>query len=335
MTAVTHSGENPICSRTIVRSSNRLTANSLPDTAVVPIVCCGVLAAETCRRGGDLTVAAVFERCIYLRSGATFLCVGEPALGNGPLTLIADLRGQGGFSRLGLRAGQGAQASDCNIMMDTSVSFRINGCPTWRQPRWPPVPSTEELTETAASITRRAMREAPGGFARAALGVPMTTGKDELFARVARSRIARFRSWLTADATIPDDARGLPPPVRGLVGLGAGLTPSGDDFLVGSLAVLDAIGQYGPREKLVQAVALIPPGLTSDLSLCLLRTAAAGHVGEMTHRLVSSVTTGEVDAAIATAATIGHSSGWDLLAGILTTLMTVSATLTDAELAPA
>jgi hypothetical protein len=309
--------------------------NSLPDTTVVPIVRCGVLAGEACRRGGDLTVATVLERCVYLRSGVTFLCVGEPALGNGPLTFVADLRSHRGFSGLGLGVGQPAQASDRGITIGASVSFRINECPTWRQPRWPPVPGAEELTETAAGMTGRAMRQAPDGFARAALGVPETVGNGDMIARTARTRIACFRSWLT-DATIPDDDAGtLPAAVGGLIGLGAGLTPSGDDFLVGSLAVLDAIAHYGPREKLVHAIDLIPPGLTSDLSLCLLRTAAAGHVGEMTHRLVSSVTTGEVDRAIATAATIGHSSGWDMLAGILTTLMAVGATLTDPDLAPA
>jgi hypothetical protein len=189
------------------------------------------------------------------------------------------------------------------------------------------------LIETAAGIARRAMREAPDGFAAAAFGMPETASNGGLFARAARTRVARFRSWLT-DGTMPDDRRALPAAVGGLVGLGTGLTPSGDDFLVGSLALLDAIGQHALRERLVQAVALIPPGLTSDLSLCLLRAAAAAHVGEMAHRLVSSVITGDVDAAIAAAARIGHSSGWDMLAGISTTLTAVSATLTDAALAP-
>ena len=157
----------------------------------------------------------------------------------------------------------------------------------------------------------------------------------DLFARTARTRIERFTSWLTADVTIPGDAETLPAAVRDLVGLGGGLTPSGDDLLVGSLALLDAIGQHALRERLVQAVALIPPGLTSDLSICLLRTAAAGHVGETAHRLVSSVITGDVDAAIAAAGAIGHSSGWDMLAGISTTLAVVSATPTNVALAHA
>ena len=125
-------------------------------TPVVPIVCCGVLAEEACRRRRGLTVAAVFARCIYLRSGTTFLCVGEPSLGNGPLTLVADCRAQGGISGLGLRVGQPAQATDCGITIGASVSFRIGGRPTWRQPRWPHAAGTEELTETAAGITRRA-----------------------------------------------------------------------------------------------------------------------------------------------------------------------------------
>jgi hypothetical protein len=105
-----------------------------------------------------------------------------------------------------------------------------------------------------------------------------------------------------------------------LIGLGPGLTPSGDDFLMGALALLDALGQAEIHAALAQAVAAAAPALTSPLSACFLEAAAAGHVGERLHRIVASVLAGDVDAAVATARRIGHSSGWDMLAGIATTL---------------
>ena len=58
---------------------------------VIPILRSGVLAQEFCRRHARATVEAVFERSFYLRSGDDFICVGEPDIGNGPLTLIARL----------------------------------------------------------------------------------------------------------------------------------------------------------------------------------------------------------------------------------------------------
>jgi len=68
------------------------------------------------------------------------------------------------------------------------------------------------------------------------------------------------------------------------------------------------------------------PGATSALSACFLRAAAAGHVGETLHRAVSSIIAGDVGAAIAAVDTIGHSSGWDMMAGITTTLRVAAST---------
>jgi hypothetical protein len=52
----------------------------------VAVLRAGVVARDFCRRGGDAEVAAVFERSFYLRSGKEFICIGEPAVGNGPTT---------------------------------------------------------------------------------------------------------------------------------------------------------------------------------------------------------------------------------------------------------
>jgi hypothetical protein len=105
-----------------------------------------------------------------------------------------------------------------------------------------------------------------------------------------------------------------------LLGLGPGLTPSGDDFLVGALALLDCIGERDAHAALGRAIIDALPGATSALSACFLRAAAAGHIGEALHCAVSSVIAGDVDAAIAAVETIGHSSGWDMMAGVTTTL---------------
>jgi Protein of unknown function (DUF2877) len=102
--------------------------------------------------------------------------------------------------------------------------------------------------------------------------------------------------------------------VNGLVGLGPGLTPSGDDFLMGALAVLDALGQTNIHTALAQAI-VAAAGRTSPVSASLLRAAAAGHGGENLHTMVAALVTGDADGAIAVAARIGHTSGFDALAG--------------------
>jgi len=287
------------------------------ETNVVPILRSGSLAEEFCRRPALAEIASVFDRSFYLRSGDLFVCVGEPAIGNGPLTLIADMR----VVDLGLRPGQHADVSDGRVAIGT-VAFTLHRCEPWRAPRWPQAQSPILLTRVRDVVTRRAAAEAPAeSFGRAIAG---TSECDTALARVARTRIARFASWVS-DAIEPygAPAASLPDSVRDLVGLGAGLTPSGDDFLIGALALLDALGERIAHAILARALEHVPPGLTSPLSHCFLRTAAAGHVGEHLHRAVSSIVCGNVEGATAAIRRIGHSSGWDMMAGVLTALKIV------------
>jgi hypothetical protein len=142
--------------------------------------------------------------------------------------------------------------------------------------------------------------------------------------RTARAHIARFEGWL-ANRPVSRHApeTDLRIAVQGLIGLGPGLTPSGDDFLVGALAFLDAVGERDAHAALARAITGAMH-LTAPLSACFLRAAAAGHIGEHLHLAVSSVMTGNVDAAIVAVRKIGHSSGWDMMAGIGATLRVVA-----------
>src|SRR5437899_730756 len=109
---------------------------------IVPIVRSGILAREFCRHGAD--IAAVFDRSFYLRSGDMFICVGEPAIGNGPLTLIADSSFRP--SDLGLHLGRSASIADRRITIGDSVAFTLDRCEPWRPPPWPVSPSWHLLT---------------------------------------------------------------------------------------------------------------------------------------------------------------------------------------------
>jgi hypothetical protein len=71
------------------------------------------------------------------------------------------------------------------------------------------------------------------------------------------------------------DAGQVADAVRGLVGLGPGLTPAGDDVVCGALAALFAAGAAVPRDQLA-AAANEQAGATTSLSGQLLRCAAAG-----------------------------------------------------------
>ncbi len=215
---------------------------------------------------------------------------------------------------LGLRPGQPAAISQTAITIG-ATAFVLDACDLWRPGAWPRVASPAALIETHDAIAHRAATEAPDeGLGRAIAGTC-----DTRLARVARIRIARFEAWL-ADTIELDGVSPLPVPVRDLVGLGPGLTPSGDDFLIGALALLDAIGEGQAHVRLARALRQVPPGLTSPLSRAFLRAAAAGHVGEKLRAALSAIIAGDADAAIAAIRDVGHSSGWDVMAGAMTAL---------------
>jgi hypothetical protein len=282
---------------------------------VVTIVRSGVLAREFCRQNAHAEVAAVFERSLYLRAGDTFVCLGAPALGNGPLTLIAD------FPRSRLHRGQGASVSARGITIGAAARLSFDRCEPWQPPRWPLAVSPRELTDIGQAIAARSAIEAPAE----GLGRVHAQGRGETpLRRIAGARIARFVSWLRGVFETDLAPTAESEAVQGLIGLGPGLTPAGDDFLAGALALLDALAETKAHATLARAINAGPRGLTSPLSGCLLRAAAAGHVGEHLHCAISAVISGDVDTAIAAIRNIGHSSGWDMLAGAATALHVVA-----------
>jgi len=261
----------------------------------VPIVRSGILAREFCATHGAAEVAAVYERSLYLRADDAFVCIGELVVGNGPSSLIVDFR----LSELGLRPGVSATIADQKIAISLTT-FTLDRSALWVSPAWPAVPSPDRLTATCAALVRRLAIEAPQ------------------HSPLVSKRIARFEAWLSGPRSTIED-------VHCIVGLGPGLTPSGDDVLIGALAMLDALQEREAHAALARAVNAITPGRTSPLSHCFLRAAAAGHISERFHTIVSRIITGDVDRAIATARTIGHSSGWDMLTGALLALRSVGA----------
>jgi hypothetical protein len=223
------------------------------------------------------------------------------------------------LSKLGLQAGRPAAVCGRHIVIGNSIRLTLDQSETWRSPQWPIFPSPDRLIDTCAALARRAAIDAPEeGLARRVTGVADDSTCQPPLARIARPRIAIFERWLSK--VLDAGPIGGREAVQGLIGLGPGLTPSGDDFLVGALALLDAIGERDAHATLARAIIDALPGSTTPLSACFLRAAAATHVGENLHRAVSSVIAGDVDAAVVAAGKIGHSSGWDMMAGIITTL---------------
>ncbi len=116
--------------------------------------------------------------------------------------------------------------------------------------------------------------------------------------------------------------------VQRLIGWGEGLTPSGDDFLVGLLAGLQILVQADPRRRcFVDALAnAIVRGATrtTPIAAHFLRLAAAGDFAEplvvLRHALVAGLDDDDIDPALRVALAVGATSGADTVSGLLAAL---------------
>ncbi len=111
-----------------------------------------------------------------------------------------------------------------------------------------------------------------------------------------------------------------------LLGLGTGLTPSGDDLVAGILASLVWQSNLGAipapfAKHLVESVREAAPGKTNHISARLLHHAGDGLLYAPAMELGAALLLGATDSIIAPARrllSIGHSSGADLATGLLT-----------------
>jgi hypothetical protein len=109
-----------------------------------------------------------------------------------------------------------------------------------------------------------------------------------------------------------------------LLGLGPGLTPSGDDLLCGALVALHAIGRVDAAEDLYAAIVSTSSAATSLLSWASLEAAAGGQVGEPLHALVVGLLENRrIDRELVDLSRVGHTSGWDALAGATMVLQAI------------
>ena len=119
--------------------------------------------------------------------------------------------------------------------------------------------------------------------------------------------------WLADPA---DDPAAPAEAAQALLGYGAGLTPSGDDFLVGLLATLAARNNVcpDPRHNALRDAILPRLARTTDFGAALLACACDGHFDESLRALMSVPV--DLPQALAKVAAHGHSSGHDSLCGV-------------------
>ncbi len=128
---------------------------------------------------------------------------------------------------------------------------------------------------------------------------------------------ALFASVSTADAQSSCVA------ARKLAGLGAGLTPAGDDILLGAVLAARLIHPFKIATLLAEAIANTAAPLTTSLSAAWLMAAGKGDVASSWHQFFDALISEDAKAvqdSVDRILAVGHTSGADALAGFLGSL---------------
>lgn len=162
---------------------------------------------------------------------------------------------------------------------------------------------------------RTATRWIPGPWPPA---VPGFQGRLHQLERAALPRAWAGAAAMARDVceALDEDEDALADATRRVIGRGPGLTPSGDDVLVGLLTGL-GVRHVATRERLARAFAPALPTTTS-LSRHLLEEAALGLPGRPLHELVAALLSGvHFAAAMQSAMAVGATSGADTALGLV------------------
>jgi Protein of unknown function (DUF2877) len=277
---------------------------------------CGTLARQILAADNEVQVVAVMPRALYLAVGDDLVSIGGVTLGSGPINveLACTLTVASPHLETGLRGH--IVSGICRIGAHLAIDTRSGR--TWAPPPLPPF-APDLVARSLERLRACATAQVPtDGLAGLILAPPVAPPRDAL-ARIAIEPIACLRAGV-ADALSHGWQQRTISAARALVGLGPGLTPSGDDLLGGLLMALYAGGQIDLRDRMWQALAPDLGTLTSPISIMHLRATARGMASAPLHGLLDTLLRGD-DAALAqrlaVVAAIGHTSGWDALAGLV------------------
>jgi len=215
------------------------------------------------------------------------------------------------------------------LRIGDKLSIRLRNAVVWRpQPSIRVGPcAVESPRRILDAIERTARRSTPRGCF-ASIAYPSLADDAAGFSEVMAAKLEAIATPAIASLSRVSSGSGVSAELReaiGLVGLGGGLTPSGDDVLGGflfTLRTLDSalLGLLGIDWQQIETWLRQIEGLTNKISFAILADHARGEGAASLSVLVNAGLDGSPEErltqAVGQVSMIGHSSGWDMLVGV-------------------
>ena len=249
--------------------------------------------------GGDTRVIAVLSASVYVDAGGEILWIGGP----GTVSHARAIH---------------VVAVPSEVQVDDRV--RLVPPPALTPWRPPPFPADAEAARRVRRNVARLVEDArvlpgPRGFGAWLLGDPLVFPLDT----------AGHRADNLAQACAADDPERAADAALALIGLGPGLTPAGDDFVGGAFFARALLAHAGlvdapAWQAAASRVRAAAVRLTHPIGATLLGDLVAGEGWAPLHVLALALARDDATTALESArqlTQLGHSSGWDLLAGFV------------------
>lgn len=265
-------------------------------------------------RGRTGQLFALFQNSFYFNLDDALFCVGHSGLNSGPLNIATDVPKSVDWHQCGLRLGDRVWATGDKIRIGQRLELTINQTEIWRPTTVDCGWSATTLNAGLTALSHFNEDDVPrDGLARLVLSDWSSLASNPV-TDYAEPAIVDLCRWLRGHT---NDTKWM----NRLIGLGPGLTPSGDDFIGGAMIALHAIGEAASANRMWNIAQPISLAAGNRISHAHLEAAAAGLGSAALHNAINALLharQSELKTAVRDLDRIGHMSGWDALAGVVT-----------------
>ncbi|HCB49384.1 MAG TPA: hypothetical protein DEP47_07655 [Chloroflexi bacterium] len=279
-------------------------------------------AVDWLSRRSEARVLQVFSRsCNLISSGGSILSLVSTELGPGPFAITVEMIGSPSKDMPGIwedvTVFSRVRISPEQIQI-ASVHINLSEAEIWNpKPAWEDI-SPGNLAQVYQLLHRLLCSYSPSSNAHT------TINNEQLRAFVPKWMAA----WHEMSAGLQKfDIVQAKLGAKKMAGLGGGLTPAGDDFLMGFIYSLWSQWDSKMAHTWATEIVKVASPLTTRLSATWLKAAANGEATENWHRLVNALINSDPDNLVSAASRIlavGHSSGSDALTGYIAGFMALS-----------
>jgi len=297
----------------------------MAERRLINAISVGSYALKILKDGAVGEVHSTFERTFNVLISGELVGIARRDVPNGPFNIITDIEPDDSMQSI-VDKGERIRVDGDLLKFGKGLKISLSGAEIWRPKRGVKKPIDIKLVKRNLSLLKEIASRRSEGFGQLVRQIEnMISGarfNDGQLNQVSRLGLPHIKSLVSGIKS--EDLELVRLSAKNLVGLGPGLSPSGDDLLAGFMVGLrwtvnSFNGDVNCVDEINRTIAHVAEG-TTMLGKQLLIRAAAGEVNEAVEGLLEAILAGQIEevrTATEKVLAIGETSGVDSIVGIL------------------